>query len=81
MAIEREADNYILNKAFNGEAPAAAYLHRWDDESTAGVTYLGYSVIGEPTNGEWWIKRVDEDNKIISRAEGAWDDRTSLTYV
>lgn len=80
--IEREADNYILNKVFNGEAPAAAYLHKWDDTSVSDVTFLGYSAVGELTSStEWWIKKIDESTKTISRAEGSWDDRLTLTYV
>ena len=51
-----------------------------DDISEAGVTYIGKSIIGEPTDSPKWIVWKVEDTGI-GYATGSYDDRLTLTYL
>lgn len=59
------------------------------DDSVSGTTYVGYALVGTPTdNGQWKIKKIEELSGItsITYAEGnadfnkTWDDRESYSY-
>lgn len=50
-------------------------------EESGTTTYVGYSEIGEPSDGQWFILKVEEGaTTTMEYAEGAWDDRATLTY-
>lgn len=63
-----------------------------DDVSSAGITYVGYSLPGSSINSPvWQIMKIDETGTPITSigkyADGnelfdnVWANRTSLTYI
>lgn len=77
----KSSSNEILNDVFNRDVPSNKYLRIWD-ESNPDVTYFGYSERGlSKADSNWVIRKIDNINNTINMANGAWDDRLTLTYL
>lgn len=78
-----EADPYVLavsTSAGEGNLPTTKVARLI--ETVGDTTYIGYSEIGEPTTGDWNIKKITSvgDLDSITFSSGTWDDRATLTY-
>jgi hypothetical protein len=75
-------DNFI-------ESQEQQFALRIDDQSVAGVAFIGKAPLGSlPSAAVWQIKKIDETGSVLiinwadgdSNFDNIWNDRVSLTY-